>query len=146
MLKRDSDTNTEWLWLHIAAGVCIGILAATFITWRIALVVADQAAKEAIEQMRRITEQSQRDTKAARLADEQEAAARQRQAAEQLSKQAAAQQEKADAAARREEAWARFYRKPKECETSWTGECANDYIRAKRRFDELYDSGRLKLQ
>lgn len=49
--------------------------------------------------------------------------------------------------ARRELAWTRFYRKPPGCDEArggaWTVDCANDYIRAKKRFAEQYDAGKL---
>ncbi|MGZ5269241.1 MAG: hypothetical protein ACXWC6_01375 [Ramlibacter sp.] len=46
----------------------------------------------------------------------------------------------------REDAWARYYRRPAACEKPEGQafvDCANDYIRAKRKFEELYSAGRL---
>ena len=55
--------------------------------------------------------------------------------------------EAAEAAARKERAWAKFYKKPAQCEGNPNNdtmvECANHFIRAKRQFDEAYAAGRL---
>jgi hypothetical protein len=49
-------------------------------------------------------------------------------------------------AERKERAWALFYRKPAACEESPPRasmvECANDFIRAKREFEQLYAEGK----
>ena len=49
--------------------------------------------------------------------------------------------------ARRERAWAKFYVKPARCDNSPNGEtlmeCANEHIRAKRRFETEYAAGSL---
>ena len=39
-------------------------------------------------------------------------------------------------AARRAASWEQFYKPNPSCKTSWTIDCANAYIRAKRRFEE----------
>ena len=48
---------------------------------------------------------------------------------------------------RRERAWARYYRKPVNCDERPTAdtmiECANHYIRSRRQFDEAYAAGKL---
>ena len=47
---------------------------------------------------------------------------------------------------RKDRAWSKFYKKPRACvETaggSWTVDCANEFIRAKRRFEEQYKAER----
>jgi hypothetical protein len=59
----------------------------------------------------------------------------------------AAQQAAADAARRKERAWERFYQRPAFCNDNPTGaqmvQCANQYIRARRDFEERYAAGRL---
>ena len=49
----------------------------------------------------------------------------------------------------KEEAWKRYYRRPSHCDvaegTAFV-ECANDYIRAKRRFEEQYAAGKFQSQ
>lgn len=44
---------------------------------------------------------------------------------------------------RKAKAWARFYRKPATCEDVATMECANNFIRARRTFEEKYARGEL---
>jgi hypothetical protein len=46
----------------------------------------------------------------------------------------AAAKAKAAEASRQSAAWAQFYKPDPQCSTSWTVDCANAYIRAKRRF------------
>jgi hypothetical protein len=52
-----------------------------------------------------------------------------------------------EAAARRERAWAKYYKKPTQCEGNPNNEtmveCANHHIRAKRQFEEAYAAGKL---
>ena len=59
----------------------------------------------------------------------------------------AAEQAAADAARRKERAWERFYQRPAFCNDNPTGAqmvvCANDYIRARRSFEERYSAGKL---
>jgi hypothetical protein len=84
-------------------------------------------------------------------------AARDRQLADQMRRQreasqlAASQQQAraaaADAAARKERAWSKYYQRPARCENQPSDEtltqCANEYIRAKRRFEAEYAAGKL---
>ena len=44
--------------------------------------------------------------------------------------------------ARRQKLWAKFYHPNPQCERNTTVECANAFIRARRRFNELYASGK----
>lgn len=135
------------LFLHIAAGVFLGIVAAAAVIWSVSLWQAEFAAQEALRalQRRAAAEASevQRAREAARRADaiKLEQVEQQRQALDQARR--AAQSE----AARREEAWQKFYRKPATCDEArggvWSVDCANEYIRATARFAELYDAGKL---
>lgn len=45
-------------------------------------------------------------------------------------------------AAMREELWAWYYQKDSRCEANYDSDCANAYIRAKRKFDEQWNSGK----
>ena len=84
----------------------------------------------------------------ARLADLEQAARLERLRQEQARRQSlrAAQEEATSRAAaaaseegrRRAQLWERFYRPDPSCERSASVECANAFIRARRRFDELY--------
>jgi hypothetical protein len=59
----------------------------------------------------------------------------------------AARRHKQDEVERREAAWTVFYRKPAACDEArggtWSVDCANEFMRAKQRFAELYDAGKL---
>jgi hypothetical protein len=59
----------------------------------------------------------------------------------------AAEQAAAEAARRKERAWERYYQRPAFCSENPTSaqliECANQHIRARRQFEELWASGRL---
>lgn len=135
------------LWLHIAVGVFLGTVGANVATWGAAAWAAKLTAQEAAEQLGRAAQQRRQATDAEQAARVQADTARRQQAANQ---QRAVEQQKQQAEAekeRRELAWTRFYRKPPACDESkggaWTVDCANDYIRAKARFADLYDAGKL---
>lgn len=133
--------------LQIAVGVALGIIVAAAVIWGGKLLMLRLAA-EAVS--RSLREQAAA-VEAQRNRDE-EAAARARQAA---IVQAAARQRTAevqkravvDEKDRKEQAWARFYQKPARCDEAtggaWTMECANQFIRTKRDFEEKYAAGRL---
>lgn len=59
----------------------------------------------------------------------------------------AAEQAAAEAARRKERAWQRFYQRPDFCADNPTAaqmvQCANQYIRARKDFEERYTAGRL---
>lgn len=135
------------LWAHIAAGVCIGMLAATFITWRVAIIVIEAGAKEALATISRTADQSREaSTKAMQAAAQAELTKRLRQAEAQRALEAARAQQEAEAE-QRELAWTRYYRKSAACDEAkggaWSVDCANEYIRARKRFAELYQAGKL---
>jgi Zn-dependent M32 family carboxypeptidase len=58
-----------------------------------------------------------------------------------------AEQATAEAARRKERAWQRFYQRPDFCADNPTAaqmvQCANQYIRARKEFEERYGAGRL---
>ncbi len=140
--------------VQIAMGVAAGIVFAAavvlaFNEWR-----TRAAAEEAARVFQQLATEQQR-----RQAAQAEAAARanaQREAVARERRQAIANQQRTvenwkrselDARNRKEKAWERFYRKPPRCDEalggSWTVDCANEYIRAKRAFQERYDAGKL---
>jgi hypothetical protein len=51
-----------------------------------------------------------------------------------------------DAVARKERAWTKFYKKSPKCDGSPNNEtmveCANEFIRAKRQFEQAYSAGK----
>lgn len=147
MSRFDRDGHGFPLYLEIAIGVTLGILVAALVIWQ----VAEWRAGRAVEDFARNVQ-----NEAARIdrQNREQMEAQQRQAAQQRAAVAASQRaaedvrrQAVDADTRREQAWARFYKKPAQCDESrggtWTVECANDYIRAKRTFDERYDAGKL---
>ncbi len=148
------ERSTVPLFAHIAAGVFIGSIASAFVCWLFIQWRANVAIEEAQAQMKRLVLEQQAQQMQQQARDRQQAEAQLRTQAAQRSALAAAQaaterdkRQQLEAQSRREEAWARFYTKRPQCDESkggaWTVECANEFIRAKRRFEDLYSSGRL---
>jgi len=131
------------LFVHIAVGVCLGLLIAEFIGWKFwQFELAAQAEAARAQVAKAAAEQAVRD----------QVIAAQRRAADAARTAAAATAERVDEAhraaesaeqQRHEQAWARYYQKPARCQITWDVECGNDFIRAKRRFEELYAAGKL---
>ena len=153
---RVSSYGTVW---KIAAGFAIGIIVASAVIfiadrWRIRL-----EAEEAMRMLQRVLGQSVEEVDhakkgaAARPAVAKQARRDQerqrREAAAKLDPDSAeARRAAAEAAARKERAWAQYYRKPAICDNQAINDaqmvqCANDYIRAKRSFEEQYAAGKL---
>lgn len=135
------------LFAHVALGVFLGLIAAAFVIWRVAAWRADAMVAEAAAAISRADAslaQAQRQTQEASAQQE---LARRVQAASAQRAEELARQRLAEASARREAAWASFYRKTPACDESrggsWTVDCANEFMRAKKKFSELYDAGRL---
>ena len=135
------------LWLHIAVGVFVGITAAAFLIWRIAIWQAETVASTVAATLHQSTEQSQQAQAAAKRATGQAEMARRQQLAEEQQRDEAARARRAAEVERRELAWTRFYRKPPGCDETkggaWSVDCANDYMRARKRFAEEFDAGKL---
>lgn len=138
------NATRSLLWLHIAAGVFVGTVAANLATWGAAAWATRSAAAEVASQVQAATQKGQEAAQAAERARAQAEIERRRSEA---ARQRQIEQQKRDQQAeveKRELAWARFYRKPQACDEarggSWSVDCANDYIRAKRRFAEQYDA------
>jgi uncharacterized protein HemX len=140
-----------------AGAVALGILVAGAVAFGVRIWMVNLALKEVqqtitassnqmIESAQRSAErlrqeQEERQTRALMLEQQrkQEEAARQRAIYQ-------AQQSVIDEQRVREDAWTRYYKKPAHCDQAEGNafvECSNHYIRAKRKFDELYASGKL---
>lgn len=144
------------LW-KIVLGVATGALLAGLIGWAVRLWLVNQAIQSVTETTARasqqILENSQRQMQAIQQkeTERQLAAAQAKQeAATQLvvQQRLLAQQQMASIQAEtaREDAWKRYYKKPSHCDDAVGDafvECGNHYIRAKRKFEELYAAGKL---
>jgi hypothetical protein len=135
------------LWLHIAAGVCVGMLTAAFLIWRVAVVVIEQEAAKLADARRQIAETAQRErTMAARDQAQSAESNRQRLAEAERASESEEARRRAEAD-RRELAWTRYYAKPPACDETkggtWSVACANDYIRARKKFADEYAAGKL---
>ncbi len=140
-------SNGAPLFVHIAAGVAIGVVVAAAVIWASWLLQLRYAQEEAAKQVQqataRIAAQQRQHEQAARDSAQQlrAAEASAQRAAEDLKRRVA------DEARKKELAWSRFYTKPAKCDDSrggsWSVDCANEYIRAKRLFEEQYSAGKL---
>lgn len=143
MFKEQQDRGMP-LAVHIAVGVAAGSVVAAvciFYFWQWQL---RQAAQEAAAQLKASIASTRAEAdRNAELARRAEAARR----IELASAERAAEERKRKLllqSQQLEEAWARFYRKPAQCDESrggnWSVDCANDFIRAKRAFAERQSS------
>lgn len=140
----DGITLTLAITIGVAAGTLLGGLA----LWKIAEYQMSASLREAAQQTQRaIASQAE----AARAAQHRAAQANAAAEAERVRELAAAQ--RADAAARtqafeqaerKEQAWRKFYRPSPGCAGAAVSvECSNEFIRAKRAFDEKFARGEL---
>ncbi len=139
--------SDEKFWKTVGA-VTIGLVLAgaigfLFRMWLLnqALASIQQSTAAVVENANRATARAQRE-QAERLRSENAAKLRSQQAeVERIEREAALQHASRLQARDKEEAWNRFYRKPAHCDTAEGPafvECANDYIRSKRKFEEQY--------
>ena len=142
--ERPDDGTLLW---KIAAGVAIGIVVAAVVLYAIVNYRAQVAVEELTRSLQQVSRSvSESSERASRERQRQEA---DRAALEQDARQRQAEQLRvtAEAALRKERAWAKFYRKPPNCEGNPNNdqlvECANQFIRAKRQFEEAYAAGKL---
>lgn len=144
MREPESREPSPWT---IALGVAAGILLAGLIGFVARAWLAQRALEGFQQQVQQMSEQSRRQAEQQRLERERIARLRAEAAAAQQRAQAQAAQAAREEAERRERAWNAYYRKPRHCDDPTTMavmvECGNEHIRAKRRFDELYDAGKL---
>lgn len=141
-------SNSEMpLFVHIALGIFLGGLAVAFVLWQVTLWQIERAADETARALSRAGAAAAQAARDAKLSADQREAARQAQAASVQQAAERARLQAAEEAARRETAWKAYYRKPAACDEArgggWSVECANDFMRAKKRFDDLYDAGQL---
>lgn len=147
--KRRSEADP----IKIALGVAAGILLAGAIAFLARLWLVNQTIgrvnevvttinKQAQEQVERERERAAAAQTAARL---QEAERRAIEAAMQRAQELEAR-ERLSRQIAKEEAWKRFYQRPDSCDRAEGQafvECANQHIRAKRKFEELWAAGKL---
>lgn len=147
--RRSSRTDP----VKIAVGVAAGILAAGAIGFFARLWYVNHVIGQMNEAVMTINKQAQqqieRDRQRAAAA---QAAARQQEADRKLAEaavQRARELEARDAIERqamKENAWKRYYQRPESCDRAEGQafiECANQHIRAKRKFEELWAAGKL---
>jgi hypothetical protein len=144
MARWDREDTDVW---KIAMGVALGILVAGLIGFAVRAWFAHQAISEFTEQTNRMLIRQQQAAQAALARSRAEEAERQRLADERAAAKRAEKNAILDEQARRERAWAKYYTKPARCDDQPSDEtlvqCANEHIRAKRRFDAEYAAGRL---
>ena len=135
------------LWAHIAIGVCLGIIGAVAIMGCIGALTLSVWTAAVADAMKRSAEQMQQTKAAATRAASKADAERRQLLAETQRAEEAEKSRKIAEDERRDLAWARYYRKASTCDETrggaWSVDCANDYMRAKARFAELYDAGKL---
>lgn len=137
--------------MQIALGVFLGSLAAAAVMWAVVELrvrwEVHQAAELLHEHTRRVQQELEQANEKNRLHLLAEQAAK-----EQASRAATEQQRAADVAkqaaqaevARRESAWSRYYKPSPGCALAGQSiECANEFIRAKRSFEQKYADGLL---
>lgn len=156
------DTRPSWMeerrrgdvdvW-KIAAGVALGILVAGAIGYFVRLWFISQALSGFNQSMSAIVRQSneqaaqerQRQEQIRAIAAQRDWERRQQEAEIQRAREATIQQAQERQSAK-ESAWSRYYRKPAACENA-DGQafvdCANQHIRAKRQFEQLWAAGKL---
>lgn len=162
--RRDSRENEQTSgprgrsWTSHPIAVVLAVILGVVAVWSAQVAIVEWRARVAAEQIMRASNEAMRQTQlrikqAQREAEEREerrqVAVRQQE--ETKAQVVAERQQAADearraavaAAERKEKAWARFYRKSAHCADAATVECANEYIRAKRQFEEKYARGEL---
>lgn len=137
----DQETDFFSTVLKIGLGVFLGGLllwAAAEYRTRYVLQQMNEAVEQSVAQMQ-ATAKRQREQRALqfRRQEEMRAAAARNKRAEQISR--ANQQREVLAAERaKEEAWNRYFQPSAECLKTWSVECGNQQIRARRKFDQEY--------
>jgi hypothetical protein len=141
------DRPRDMLMWKIAGGVAIGIIVAALLIGAVERYRMQVAIDEGMRMFKGLT--SGVSESAARSAQEARQRESQRAAAEQQARERKAQQQRntqeakraaIEEAARKERAWAKFYKRPPHCDNNPNDQqmvdCANEHIRAKRRFEE----------
>jgi hypothetical protein len=139
-----SPALLTWRQLALAAVTATALVWASFHAERAVRRGQEEAAAEAAEMRQKDRERVLAEQTAEKLLRRREAEAAEQEAAQvrataaRTQLEAAAQLKAAEAAqaTRRAASWDQFYKPNPSCKTSWTIDCANAYIRAKRRFEE----------
>ena len=148
-------TTHPW---QIAAGVAVGIVIGGVVVYQAGQDATQRTVSDAVESFNRMvhgdSQPGPRDEKERQRQTTEQAAAKTLR--DQQARQLRADQQKAsggggseavEAAARKERAWAKYYKKPPQCDGNQSSdtmvECANHFIRAKRQFEEAYAAGKL---
>lgn len=138
----DDVRSSAPLWAHVMVGVALGILLSSGVQFWLASEYASWHVKRVDVELRKAAHESAASSLANASRVQAEAAVRARDAA---SAQRAAELSKAVAAAEvehREAAWRAFYRPSAGCNgSSSTVECANEFMRFKRKFESEYRAG-----
>lgn len=139
-------------WRTVLA-VVVALLIVGAIGWAVRVAMVYAAVRELERQAQQVSAQTAQQLEALRLQREAQAraAARAREAARQVDAQrqraaAAADLARQEQADRKADAWARYYRPSAACRDSTAStsvECANEFIRAKRGFEEAWGAGKL---
>ncbi|MGM9480321.1 hypothetical protein ACS5PN_03915 [Roseateles sp. NT4] len=143
----DSRSGGLPLFLHVALGVFIGSLAASFVLRRVVVWQAQVAAAELAAELARQAAAVDADVKRTQAANQAVLAAKRAQFVQAQNADEQAKRQISAEAGKRAAAWGRYYRKPASCDEarggSWTVDCSNEFIRANKRFAELYEAGKL---
>jgi len=147
--RRGSGTDP----VKIAIGVAGGILAAGAIVFFARLWFVNHVVGQMNETVMTINKQTQQHLERERQRAAAAQAAARQQDSDRRAMEAAVQRsrelEAKEAVARqtaKEEAWKRYYQRPETCDRAEGQafvECANQHIRAKRKFEELWAAGKL---
>lgn len=150
--------RSGWSWsTHPIALILIVIVGMTvawaireaIVVWQVrtALEQFTHSSQEAIRRAQVDAQRAQRELAVRELQRQaelqQKEAAKQQVIAQRQQLEAQLKMDVAAAAARKEKAWAKFYRRPAICLESATVQCANEFIRAKRQFEDKYAKGEL---
>lgn len=129
----------------IGGAAVVWIAGTLFVQWR-AQVAAEQimrVGQDALQRAQAQAQQQQREAVERQAKNEAKEAQRLQVLAEQQRGAAEARLAAQQAEERKAKAWARFFRPSPACADAATTECANEFIRAKRSFEEKYARGAL---
>lgn len=134
--------------MQIALGVFLGSLAAAAVMWGVVELRVrwemHQAAELLNEHTRRVQQEVEQANEKSRLHLLAEQAAKEQASRAAIEQQQAADVAKHAEAARRASAWSRYYKPSPGCALAGQSiECANEFIRAKRSFEQKYAAGLL---
>lgn len=144
---------------QIAVGVIVGVVIGGVGVYQVGHEPIQRLVSDAVESFQRLTDGGTPPSAPVNEKDQQRQSAE--EAKDKALRDAQARQLRADqqkaaggggsealqAAARKERAWAKYYKKPPQCDGNPNSDtmmaCANQFIRAKREFEEAYAAGKL---